>query len=136
MPLVRVSLNRGRSPEFRTSVGDAVHRALVETINLPAGDHFQLFTEYEPGNLVCEPGYLGIPRTDALVIIQITLVAGRTVDQKKELFKRIAELLQTGCGARPEDVFVGLIEAPRENWSFGLGVAQVCGYASTTPGST
>jgi 4-oxalocrotonate tautomerase len=130
MPLVRISLNQGTSPEFRRRLGDAVHRAMVETINVPLGDRFQLITEHEPGGLVYDPSYPNITRTDALVVIQISLVTGRTVEQKKRLFKRIAERLDLECGIRREDVFVGLLEVPRENWSFGCGEAQ---YADAAP---
>jgi hypothetical protein len=64
MPLVRISLNQGTSPEFRRRLGDAVHRAMVETINVPLGDRFQLITEHEPGGLVYDPSYPNITRTD------------------------------------------------------------------------
>ena len=38
-------------------------------------------------------GYLGIARTDDLVIIQITANNTRTVDQKKAFFRQVAENL-------------------------------------------
>lgn len=130
MPLVRISLKRGTSAEFRRGVGDAVHRAMVEAINVPAGDRFQLITEHDAIDFIYDRDYLGIERTSDMVVIQISLVGGRSVEQKKALFKRIAELLHGGCGIRLEDVFVGLIEVPRENWSFGNGLAQ---YADVIP---
>jgi 4-oxalocrotonate tautomerase len=68
-----------------------------------------------------------VERTDDLLLIQITLNQGRSVEQKKALYARIAELLAAEAGVRPQDVFVGLVEVPKENWSFGDGVAQ---YAS------
>jgi 4-oxalocrotonate tautomerase len=68
--------------------------------------------------------YLGIERSGDLVIIQITVSNTRTVDQKKALFKRIAERLRSEPGLRPEDVFINLIEVEKENWSFGHGIAQ------------
>jgi 4-oxalocrotonate tautomerase len=58
------------------------------------------------------------------VIIQITWNEGRTVDQKKALYKAIADGLATRLSLRREDVFVQLIEVKRENWSFGNGIAQ------------
>ena len=56
--------------------------------------------------------------------MQITLNAGRTVEMKKALYARIAELLATSPGVRREDVLVSLVEVAKENWSFGNGVAQ------------
>ena len=124
MPLVRISMRAGKSPAFARDVGAAVHRAMVETINVPPHDEFQILTEHPVHGLVADPAYLGIERTDDVVFVQITLNSGRTVEQKKALYARIAELLKESPGVRPEDVLVNLVEVARENWSFGNGVAQ------------
>ena len=123
MPLVRISLVKGKSPEYRRKVGDAVHRAMVETIDVPRLDRFQLLTEHEPGDLVYDPGYLGIARTNDIVIVQITIRAGRTLEKKRALFRLIADNL-AALGLRREDAWVNLVEVPKENWSFGNGVAS------------
>lgn len=128
MPLVRISLLKGRPAAQRHSIGDAVHRALVESVGVPALDRFQLITEHEPGELVYDPGYLGIARSDGIVIVQITFSTGRTLEQKRALYRAIADNLQ-GVGVRPEDAWVNLVDVPRENWSFGLGEAS---YAPAT----
>jgi phenylpyruvate tautomerase PptA (4-oxalocrotonate tautomerase family) len=36
VPLVRIALLKGRSADERRAIGDAVHQALVETVNVPA----------------------------------------------------------------------------------------------------
>lgn len=127
MPLVRISLKKGKSPEYRKSIGEAVHRALVEAIGVPAQDRFQVISEHSPEDLIYDPSYLDIERTENIVFIQITLNAGRTVEQKKALYQRIVELLAGEPGIRPQDVLINLVEVPPENWSFGNGRAQ---YAS------
>jgi len=124
VPLVRVSLLRGTSKEFRTAISDGVHRAMVETINVPALDRFQVITEHDKGDLVYDSSYLDIARSDGVVFIQITMNSGRTLEQKRALYHRIAELLAQNPGIRNEDVLVSLVEVPRENWSFGNGQAQ------------
>ncbi len=124
MPMVRISLMQGKPDSYRQKVGDAVHRAMVETINVPALDRFQVITEHSAVNFSFDPSYLNISRTNALVIIQITLNTGRTTDMKKALYKRIADLLHAEAGLRKEDVFINLVEVPKENWSFGNGEAQ------------
>jgi 4-oxalocrotonate tautomerase len=123
MPLVRISIHKGRSPELRRKLGNAIHRALVETINVPELDRFQILTEHEAGDLVYDPGYLGIARSNDIVIVQITLSAGRTLAQKRKLFRRIADNL-AALGLRREDAWVNLVEVAKENWSFGLGEAS------------
>ena len=124
MPLVRIALRKGTTPEFRRALSDSIHRAMVETIKIPEQDKFQVLTEHDAESLIYHPSYLGIARTDGVVLIQITLNAGRTVEMKKALYARIAALLQESPGVRPEDVFINLVEVAKENWSFGNGIAQ------------
>ena len=124
MPLVRISMRAGKSPELHAGVGDAVHRAMVETMNVPAADRFQVITEHGAADLIYDANYLDIKRTDEVIFVQVTLNAGRTVDVKKAFYRRVADLLHTERGVRPEDVLISLVEVPTENWSFGNGVAQ------------
>jgi 4-oxalocrotonate tautomerase len=124
MPLVRVSIRKGLSQEFRAGVGDGIHRAMIDTINVPPDDRFQIFTEHPAEGLVFDPGYLGITRSEGFVAIQITLNLGRTLDQKRALYAKIAANLAQDPGIRREDVLISLVEVPRENWSFGNGEAS------------
>ncbi|MCB9078730.1 MAG: tautomerase family protein [Anaerolineaceae bacterium] len=124
MPLVQIALRAGTAPSNQRAIADGVHQALVETINVPPADRFQLITEYAADHFIYDSLYLNIPRTDQLVILQITISFGRTVEQKRALYRRITELLAERPGLRPEDVFITLIEVAKENWSFGQGIAQ------------
>jgi 4-oxalocrotonate tautomerase len=124
MPLVRVSLLQGKPESFKQKVAGSIHKAMVETINVPPLDRFQVFTDHDKGGFVYDPEYLNIKRTDGLIIIQITLNTGRTVEMKEALYKRIVDLLVESVQVRPEDVMINLVEVPKENWSFGNGIAQ------------
>jgi 4-oxalocrotonate tautomerase len=127
MPLVRISLVEGKPESYLEKAGDCVHRAMVETINVPALDRFQIITEHARSQFIYDPSYLGVRRSDELIVIEITLNQGRTTELKKALFARIAELLHQQLKIRKEDVFVNLVEVPKENWSFGNGEAQYAG---------
>ena len=127
MPLVRIDLRQGKTPEYRRKIGDMVYRAMRETIAMPEHDRFQVITDHPADGLLYDPAYLGIHRTDDIVFIQITLNAGRSLDQKKALYARIAKLLAKEPGIRPEDVLINLVECAKEDWSFGNGIAS---YAS------
>jgi len=124
MPLVRIALIKGKPQSYKKAIGEAIHRAMVETISVPAQDRFQLFMEHERADLIYDQEYLGIKRGEGIVVIQITLNTGRTLAQKRALFARIAELLQQEPGMRKEDVLINLVEVTKENWSFGNGEAQ------------
>ena len=124
MPLSRIDLAKGKSVTYRRSVGDVVYDAMVNVINVPEDDRFQVITEHDPEMFVFDPSYLGIERSADCIFIQVTLNAGRSLDMKKAFYKAIAEGLHARLGVRHEDVFISLVEVPKENWSFGNGVAQ------------
>jgi phenylpyruvate tautomerase PptA (4-oxalocrotonate tautomerase family) len=124
MPLVNIHLLQGTSIDFRRRVGQIVYQTMVDTISVPARDNFQVITEHDRDSLVYDPEYLNIHRTDGIVMIQITLNEGRTVELKKAFYQRLAERLHTELDIRMEDVFISLVEVKKENWSFGSGIAQ------------
>ncbi len=95
-----------------------------ETINVPVDDKFQIITEHARDEINVSDGYLGNSYTSGIILIQITMNAGRTVEMKKALFKRIADDLHDRLEVRREDVIINLVEVVKENWSFGGGIAQ------------
>jgi 4-oxalocrotonate tautomerase len=123
MPFVRIDLAKGRSAEHRRRLGDLVYRAMHETINVPADDKFQIITEHEPGELNVAPSYRGVEYSSGIVLIQITLSIGRSVEAKKALYRRIADDLHSELGIRKEDVVINLVEVTPADWSFGNGLA-------------
>lgn len=124
MPLVRIDLLQGKPVEFRRRIGEVVYQTMVDTINVPPKDNFQIITEHDQDGLVYDPAYLNIQRTDAIIMIQIALNEGRTVERKKAFYRQLAERLHEELGIRMEDIFINLTEVKKENWSFGKGMAQ------------
>jgi 4-oxalocrotonate tautomerase len=124
MPLVRVSLRQGKSDDYKRAIGDGVYQAMREVFNVPEEDRFVIVSAHSEGEFQFSKTYLDIARSDDLVIIQITANNTRTLEQKKALFARIADLLSVNPGLRKEDVFISLVDVPKENWSFGNGIAQ------------
>jgi 4-oxalocrotonate tautomerase len=124
MPVVRISLRQGTSLEYRKAFADGVHRAMVEAIAIPPDYRFQVITEHPPEALIYDPQYLGVHRSDRIVFLQITLSFGRKPQQKRKLYKRMAEILAEAHGLLPQDLLINLVETSWENWSFGNGEAQ------------
>jgi phenylpyruvate tautomerase PptA (4-oxalocrotonate tautomerase family) len=124
MPLVHISMRAGKPEAYRQAIFDGLYGAMRETFNVPEDDQFMALTEHEAANFRYGATYLDVARSDALVFIQITANNTRTPEQKKMLFRRIAERLSDKPGLRPEDVFVSLVEVVKENWSLGHGLAQ------------
>ncbi|MBC5765079.1 tautomerase family protein [Ramlibacter albus] len=124
MPFVRIDLPASISPERALRAGDAVHRAMGDVIAVPADDRFQVLARHGEGVMVSTPEYLGVRHTNKVLFIQINLSPGRTVQQKRQLFARIATDVSEAADVSPADVIVHLVETHRENWSFGEGVAH------------
>lgn len=124
MPLVHISIRAGKPEVYRQAIFDSVYRAMRKTFDVPEDDQFMTITEHDAANFRYGASYLGVARSDDLVLIQFTVNNTRTLDQKKALFRSLSELLGESPGIRPEDVFVSLVEVVKENWSLGRGIAQ------------
>ena len=123
MPLVRIDLRKGKDSEYRQRVGQVVYDAM-RSVGVPENDRFQVIQEHDANGLVYDPDYLRIARTDDFISIQITWNEGRDMEQKRALYRAIADGLRNAVGLRQEDVFINLAEVKKENWSFGNGEAQ------------
>ena len=123
MPLVRIDLPQSIDADTARSIGETINQAMIEVINVPKGDKFQVITRHPPEGFNLTPEYLGIRYSNNLVLIQITLNQGRTVELKKAFYRRVADDL-VGLGLRKQDVIINLVEVPKENWSFGNGEMQ------------
>ncbi|HTW84679.1 MAG TPA: tautomerase family protein [Candidatus Sulfotelmatobacter sp.] len=124
MPLARIDLTAGKPPEYRAALGEVVYDSIVSTLNAPEHDRFQIITEHPPGGIVADPSYLGIARSPDVVFVSVTLNQGRTLEQKKAFYAAVADGFNARVGLRREDVVISLVEVPKENWSFGNGIAQ------------
>lgn len=121
MPFISISMQAGKPEAYRKAILDNLYRAMRDALNVPDDDQFMVLSEHEAANFRYGGAY-GVARSADVVYIQITVFNTRTADQKKELIRRIAELLGESPGIRPEDVFVIIYDSPKENWSVGNGV--------------
>jgi phenylpyruvate tautomerase PptA (4-oxalocrotonate tautomerase family) len=126
MPLVTISLIKGKSRAHIAAISDGIQRGLTEAFRAPVADKFQLIHQFEREDFIYDPDYLGIHRTDDLVIIQIVASNWRDAAQKKALYRAIADNLAEAPGLRPDDVLIVLSPNGQdgEDWSFGRGLAS------------
>jgi 4-oxalocrotonate tautomerase len=125
MPLARIDLIKGKPAEYRQTVGDVVYTAMVEILKAPKDDRFQVIAEHDEANFIYDPSFFGISRTKDVIFVQLTLAEGRTLEQKRGFYKRVADDLHARLGVRREDVFVTLVGTGRNDWSFGNGEASL-----------
>lgn len=123
MPLVRIDLQTGRTPDELRRIADVVQDVMLEFFAAPTGDRYQIITEHPAGQIIVEDSGLDLQRTAGVTVVQI-VQQGRRRAQKEQVYRELALRLETECGIRPADLIVALTENTREDWSFGLGRAQ------------
>jgi len=52
-------------------------------------------------------------------LVQITMLQGRTADQKRKIAKRITDVMAEEAGARREAIVVTFVEVSRESYASG-----------------
>jgi phenylpyruvate tautomerase PptA (4-oxalocrotonate tautomerase family) len=123
MPLVRIDLQKGRTPEELRRLADTVQDVMLDVFAAPPGDRYQIITEHDKGQIIAEDTGVGLERTDGVVIIQI-FQQGRSTEQKVAAYAELAKRLEAECGVRPEDLIISVMANRHVDWSFGLGQAQ------------
>jgi phenylpyruvate tautomerase PptA (4-oxalocrotonate tautomerase family) len=124
MPLVNISLLKGKSREHIRAISDSVHAALIEAYKIPPKDRFQLIRQFEREDFIYDSDYLDIHRSDDVVFIHIIAGNWRDTVTKQALYKAIADRLTQNPGLRREDVQIIITANERDEWSFGNGVAS------------
>ncbi len=120
MPLVRISLDRKFSKKTKDIISTSVHQTLMQEFNVPHNDYFQIIEELNTSQIKYPESYLGIHHSSEIIFIQIIAALGRSIDQKRRLYKKIAERIERGTEITKNNVFIVLLEnAGAENWSFG-----------------
>jgi len=125
MPFARISLLKGKSPDYLRALSDSVYQAMVDNFDVPADDRFQVIHQHEPGELVFDRHYMGGPRSDDYVLICITAGKPRSTPVKQAFYKRLVTLLEQAPGIRPQDVMVIITTTQSEDWSFSGGDAWI-----------
>lgn len=114
MPLVKINMLKGKSPEYKKAVLDSVHQGLISSLGIEDWDRFQRIVEFDKGDFETAPG-----KTDDFMIIELSLFPGRTKEQKKKAIEMITSNLETDLNIKPTDVFIVISEPPLENWGMG-----------------
>jgi phenylpyruvate tautomerase PptA (4-oxalocrotonate tautomerase family) len=115
MPLVTISLFKGKTAEFKKKISDEIHEALVQCFKIKDWDHNHKIREYDAADWIVPDG-----RSGKYALIEICVFPGRTKETKKKLYTEIVNRLEA-MGIPKEDVFIMLIEQPMENWAIRGG---------------
>jgi phenylpyruvate tautomerase PptA (4-oxalocrotonate tautomerase family) len=123
MPLLRIDLIKGRSEAELKELLDAIHSAMLAAFKVPERDRYQIVHQHPPAEMRIEDTGLGIPRTEAMVMVQVT-TRPRTRLEKQNFYEVLCQELVQRCGIKASDVVVTITQNADEDWSFGYGRAQ------------
>jgi phenylpyruvate tautomerase PptA (4-oxalocrotonate tautomerase family) len=123
MPLVRIDVQQGRSPEELRRLADTIQDVMLDVFAAPPRDRYQIISEHDKGHIIAEDTGLDLERSDGIVIIQV-FQQGRSTEQKLAMYAELARRLEAECGVRAEDLIVSVMANRHADWSFGLGRAQ------------
>jgi phenylpyruvate tautomerase PptA (4-oxalocrotonate tautomerase family) len=124
MPLVRISVYESLRSEKRQAITSAVYDAMRATLGIPENDRFIVLTGHSVEDLIVDPRFMGMERTEDFVLIHVTLRAGRSVEVKQNFYREIARLIHERAEISPDNVMIVLTPNGLEDWSFGRGEAQ------------
>ena len=124
MPLVRVTMIKGKSPDYIKKMSDSIYEALIEAYQQQESETFQIIEQLEPENFIYSR-HFGIEgsRTGDFVIINVESDARRR-GEKAAFLARLSDKLAASPGIARDDVFVRLdMTSGLEDWSLGGGIA-------------
>ncbi|MFB0919352.1 MAG: tautomerase family protein [Oscillospiraceae bacterium] len=116
MPLVKIEVLEGKSPEYKKALLDGVHQALVDALKIPDYDRMQRLYELDK-----EHFEISSNRTEDFILIELTIFQGRSFKAKKNLYKAIVDNLEKALFIKGTDILIVINEPPLENWGVSGG---------------
>ena len=115
MPFTRITTNFDLSGQ-RQEVAGRVHELLHQTLQVPQNERLLVFDQ----NL--DSFYPPLNADGRFVVLEITLLPGRDLQAKRELYTRMAEMFKD-YGVDPINTRMVLREVPPQNWGIRGGQA-------------
>ena len=117
MPLSKLHVPDSLSDETCQAIGELLHFSLVETCGVNPDDNFCLISKYSTSEMIVHPTFLGKRDPENTIVIEITLLGGRTDAQKEALYKDVRARLSS-IGQQPNNAVIYLVENRAIDWSF------------------
>lgn len=118
MPLVTISILKGKSPDYIKAVADGINAAVIETMGFPEDDRYQIIHQLDSQCLEFQS------RDEDRVMMHLVMRSGRSNKAKQAFYKKCVENLAQSPGIKPANVLITITENHDIDWSFRDGVAQ------------
>jgi len=122
VPIVRIDIESGKSTAYKRAILHGVRSAITLALGVPDDRVMQRIVETPAEDIDITEN-----RSDALTIIEISMLPGRGADLKSKLYEAIVTNLTEHPGVHAKDVMV-LINDPSAE-CFALGGVMQCNLA-------
>ena len=118
MPIVRIDVQSGKSTAYKRAVLRGVRSAITSALGMADDRVMQRIVETPSDDIDITEN-----RSDALAIIEISMMAGRTPELKSALYEAIVANLSANPGIHARDIMVFVNDPSAECFALG-GVMQ------------
>jgi phenylpyruvate tautomerase PptA (4-oxalocrotonate tautomerase family) len=123
MPLVNITLQKGKDKQRIKKISQTIHDVLIETWNIPSNDYFHIINAVDPDCFFIDKTMWDMERTDDVIVIHITSMP-RTQSMKLSFYEKLPRALELAVGLKPDNVFISIVTNQAEDWTFGKGVSH------------
>ena len=118
MPFVTISILDGKGKDYIKKVSDSVNEAVIETMNFPDDDRYQVINQLSDECLQYQD------RVDDRIMMHLVMRSGRSNKSKQAFYRKVVEYLSDRVQIKPENVFITITENHDVDFSFKNGIAQ------------
>jgi len=97
----------------REQLSAVIHECVMEALLFPSDKKAHRFFPMDKENMLYPEG-----RSDAYTIIEITMIAGRSIEARKKLIRLLFDRIRDKVGIQHQDVEICIYESPACNWGF------------------
>lgn len=115
MPMTKVYMRKGSTPEHRREISNAIHESLVEVLGIPDDDKYHVFHELDADNLITAPVAFGLDRRPEAIFVQ-TYFGPRPVETLQQLYRALVGNLTRRTGLETRDIYINVVESASANW--------------------
>ncbi len=98
---------------IKHQLSDVIHACVVAALQFPQDKRAHRFFPLDR-----EDFFYPVGRSNAYTIIEITMMAGRTVEAKKRLIRLLFDQVEASVGIAQHDLEICITESPPCNWGF------------------
>lgn len=113
MAQVKVYGIRERLVPIRERLSEIIHECVMDALQFPKDKRAHRFFPMDAENMLYPEG-----RSDAYIIIEMTMIAGRSIEARKRLIRLLFDKISAQLNIAQNDIEICIEESAAYNWGF------------------